>query len=598
MELINVFEQIKRFNADSRINYLHSMYESNTFLSCLSTSRREQSHSTFLAELFKEDSFHGAGTLPLQLLLEAVLSRAIKQNTCLAENPNKKVFFPSLKSAIMARSLSISDIEVSTEESFSDTQNSGRVDIYISCRVKPLKREDGKDVQYLNIIIENKVYSKEQDSQTEKYYKHFNTFLKNNASNHVDVSKSRGGPRARYNLYVYLTPNTPQEIESLTEPVCKCKEFVQICYQDILDHVLVPLLSSRQLLPRASFFIEEYCRSLGVSFENIESCGERNIKANTTIMAIRKDSIKDIRELWNDYKELFIASVNEKNNRDDADEDTCATTTNKRTMYIYSGQQYNMGRLVEAVIYDHLPNYKLDEINEIFKEVVKKIIVSGADKTSSYFAINNVTSTKDGHNVAVFKAWSEDGPYKFSDFREIAKQRWHCTIQEHKDESYSKDDSIMLIEFYNKHEKLIRTVLEILAYSGKADTDIDAIMNRTKSHRNRDTYSVTLRSNNETCRKLSWGRLILTVLKDYLLDNSDATRENLCYNFGLKPNVLKEYKAEGKYGYSGYFEDEEDQLTLSDNKVYVVLKGYSKETIENFIKKATEMQYRIDKSVL
>ena len=72
------------------------------FLNCLSVSRREMSHSKFLAELFKEDSFHGIGTLPLQLLMEVILDRAIKQDTRLIECPDKKVMFPSFKSAIMA----------------------------------------------------------------------------------------------------------------------------------------------------------------------------------------------------------------------------------------------------------------------------------------------------------------------------------------------------------------------------------------------------------------------------------------------------------------------------------------------------------------
>ena len=104
---MNVHSEIQRFNADPRIGYLHSMYESNSFMNCLSVSRREMSHSRFLSELLKEESFHDAGTLPLQLFLEAVLDRAIKQGTRLKEHPEKAVMFPSLKSAILARSLSL-----------------------------------------------------------------------------------------------------------------------------------------------------------------------------------------------------------------------------------------------------------------------------------------------------------------------------------------------------------------------------------------------------------------------------------------------------------------------------------------------------------
>ena len=77
------------------------------------------SHSMFLSELFKEDSFHDVGTLPLLFFLEVILDRAVKQDTRFKEHPEKTVIFPSLKSAILARNLSISDIDVSTEVNFS-----------------------------------------------------------------------------------------------------------------------------------------------------------------------------------------------------------------------------------------------------------------------------------------------------------------------------------------------------------------------------------------------------------------------------------------------------------------------------------------------
>ena len=256
---MNIISEIQRFNGDTRLNKLNKLYERKSFIDSLSVARREQSHSSFLANLLKEDSFHELGSLPLQLFLETVLRRAVMQNTRLLENPRKEVMFPSLKSAILSRSLSLSEIEVNTEVSFHDkNDNSGRVDIMISCRTRPLPREDGKDVEFLNIIIENKIYSKEQDCQTDKYYKHFNAFLKNNASDKVDVSTRKAGPRALYNLYVYLTPAALAELDQLQQPQSACKECVQICYQDLLDYVIEPLLDSSKLSDLGRFYLEEY----------------------------------------------------------------------------------------------------------------------------------------------------------------------------------------------------------------------------------------------------------------------------------------------------------------------------------------------------
>ena len=84
---MNIINEIQRFNGDKRLNKLNFLYERNSFLDSLSTSRREISHSSFLADLLKEDSFHALGSLPLQLFLETVLRRAIMQNTCLMEKP-------------------------------------------------------------------------------------------------------------------------------------------------------------------------------------------------------------------------------------------------------------------------------------------------------------------------------------------------------------------------------------------------------------------------------------------------------------------------------------------------------------------------------
>ena len=84
---MNIISEIQRFNGDKRLNKLNFLYERNSFLDSLSISRREMSHSSFLADLLKEDSFHELGSLPLQLFLETVLRRAIMQNTCLMEKP-------------------------------------------------------------------------------------------------------------------------------------------------------------------------------------------------------------------------------------------------------------------------------------------------------------------------------------------------------------------------------------------------------------------------------------------------------------------------------------------------------------------------------
>ena len=595
----SVLSEIQRFNADPRVNHLHSLYENCSFMNCLSVSRREISHSKFLSELLKEDSFHGTGTLPLQLFLETILDRAVKQDTRLTESPQKPVMFPSLMSAILSRSLSLSDIEVIPEDSFTDTDGtSGRVDILISCRVRPLKRESGKPVEFLNIIVENKVDSRENDEQTGKYYRHFNAFLKNKGAGLVDTSTLKGGQRALYNLYVYLTPAAPRDVDALKKPVSKCKECIQICYQDILDHVLDPLLDSKELSPQGKFFIEEYRRSLGVSFDNVEvsdgAGGNKKLRVNTTIMAVGKKENQELCQFWNDYKELLSAAINEKNRQDD--DDDSESNESKRTLYEYKGQSFNMGRLVEAVILDHIPEYTTAEMNNLFKDIVGKIITDDNPKTSYFERIEEVR-TKDLQTICVFKQWSESGQYKFRDFCDKAKALGWYVMKEYKEKTFSPEESLWLVDFYKKYEKLITTAMEVIRYSSEDSLrrDIEALMKRTKSHRDRSTFTATLHADNVTVRNLSRGRLVLNVLQDFVDENSPGKAELERY-FNLPKSALKVFSPL-KACSSGYFDDESDMLLLADNQQYLVQKGWSDNALNDFIAAAQEMLYRIEKTV-
>ena len=597
---MNIISEIQRFNADQRINKLHLMYEKNALLNCLSVSRREISHSMFLSELFKEDSFHEAGSQPLQLLLETILYRAIKQDTRISET-NNEVIFRSLKSAILARDLNICDIQVSTEESFNDKSgNNGKVDILITCRVRPLQRENNnKCVEFLYIIIENKIYSKENDSQTQKYYEHFNAFLKNNASNLVDTSLRKGGPRSIHNLYVYLTPASPAEIEDHTNIKCACKEYVKICYQDILDFILDPLLSNPYISQRGKFFIEEYRRSLGFSFENVESCqkSKSKTKINTAIMAIGKAECEELTQLWEDYSELFVAAINETNrsedeeNEDDTEDDNNKGNDGKLTRYDYKGQPFFMGPLVKTIINDHLPEYTFDEINNEFSNVVRNIVRKESNNTC--FGYKSKNCTKDNEYVYIVKQWGEN---RFSKFCEVAKQLWNYDCQEYKERVPDPEESTMLKAFYNKYEKLINTTMEVIKYSGNKELcdNIDTLIKRTVIRRSRIKYSVTLQSNNQTIRNLSLGRLILTVLQEHITNTTEALGyDDIIKIFGIPKESLIPYRSERT---SGYFTDDSEIIMLENNEQYILRKSWKEDDkTEQFFEKAKELQYRIDK---
>ncbi|MBQ5415942.1 MAG: PD-(D/E)XK nuclease family protein [Bacteroidales bacterium] len=176
---INPIQRILEFNRDPLVRQLMNQFETPSLFDVLEVSRREMSISAFLADLFREDGFHGMGSLPLMLLLEKVLERAKaqeQQDEELKQDfgiPNR-YFFPALERSILARTLEPCNISAKTEVAFSDSNgNSGRTDIEIQCDIKPLLMHNRKKttVKHLNIAVENKIYSGEQDQQTEKYFR-------------------------------------------------------------------------------------------------------------------------------------------------------------------------------------------------------------------------------------------------------------------------------------------------------------------------------------------------------------------------------------------------------------------------------------------
>lgn len=583
---MKIISRIQEFNKDVKVQELRNQYEANSFVDILSVTRREMSHSAFLVELLKDNSFHGLGSIPMHLFMELLLRRALQQNTK-TQDGGEEVMFSELKSAILSRKLHFESIEVDKEVSFEDADNNkGRVDILAKCGVSPVQRAGSKNkaVKSLNLIIENKIYAGEQDCQTNKYYKHFNALLKNKAKNGVVITNDNSGPRSRYNVYVYLTPKSGRELDKLQTPECECKEFIQICYQDILDNIIDPLLDMDSLSARARFILEEYKRSLGASFADVEvNDGKVGRKWKTIIMAIGKKEVAEILGFWSNYRDLISAAINEYNR--EADEDSDTEDNNGRTYYDYNGQPFCMGRLVEAIISEHAGEYEQNELNQKFGGIIRCIVSN--KKNSSYF--DEQITTKD-NSVHVFKQWNTTNFTKFC--QKVKELGWYEIKEYNKEYIPSREESLILCDFYKKHEKLITTVLEVIKMFSGNDADIkdaEAFAKRNKSTRDRTTYNLVNRQDNRTMPKLSRGTLVLNVLRDYIEDTT--TYAEVLSTFDLNESDLKKYQDETT-GYSGFFTESSDLLQLMDGK-YCVKKGWQPDQLKMFISRARECGYEI-----
>ena len=468
MHKLDYSKLILDFNRNPEVRHLTDYYESPSFLELLSVSRREMTHSAFLAALLREDGFHGMGSLPLMLLLDKLIERVDKQDEKrrLAQIAETDAFFPALRRAVLARTLSPFDIRTDTEVDFDDGNgDSGRVDLEIKCQTSPLHRGGkNKNVKNLTIVIENKVSATEIDSQTERYYHHYESLLANNSI--------LEHPRSHYNLYVYLSPASEQDMETVLMP-CKCERFICINYQDILDGVIEPLLERSELSRRARFILEEYRRSLSVSLLDVITSGEKGkAGVKTIIMAIENERASELLKFWRDNKFLLKAAIDEKNRK--ADEK--GLPQDKRSYYTWnSGEDdYCMSRLVQAIIANYAETHTFDQILDVFgirKRSGKNDIIAPCDKADdNYYFTDQVIRTSDEVDSYAYKLWDDKS---FSAFKDRALECGFM-VRDYHPQTISKEDSELLCEFYDHHEKLIIAALEAIRIRTPWDNgDID-----------------------------------------------------------------------------------------------------------------------------
>lgn len=338
-----LIDAIIDFNNDANVQCLQNLYNNPTFLDILAVSRRELSHSAFLAWLFNMSANHGLGTTPVLQLLELFVVRSRQQN--------KERLDSALMNAILSRSITINNMAVETESNVKTSKAKGRADIVIDISVGA----PGKNISKLRIVIENKVYSSEHDEQTCTYYKYY------------EEEKQSG----EYVLYIYLTP-------LIMQYEANCSEFVHLTYQDILNNVLDPLLRLPDLSERPRFILTEYINCLSIPVEEFTD-DKKNIK-QTTIMAIGEDERNLLKAFWEKHEKLIMAVAtviktdpNAEVEQQDAAENLLALYKHKDySKYSVNGEGiYGKGLMVKRVIDCYLerhPNVTIEELKIIFPD--------------------------------------------------------------------------------------------------------------------------------------------------------------------------------------------------------------------------------------
>lgn len=277
-------DEIIKFKNDPDFQKLENFYYSKSFSEILGVSRREVSHSGFLAWLLSNTESHNLGEFPIKKFLDIVLKFS---------SDKLKNQHTSLYNSFVTEDYEIERAFVKSELSI---KNVGRIDIYIELTLVIENRQHN-----VKLIIENKVESKEHHDQTNNYFNHFNSKRKDDETI----------------IFIYLTPISTLDLIELIEAECNCKEYIQINYQSLVDYLIEPALN-QNISDRTKNILTEYLKSLSQPSIDDEIDGHKQ----ELIMALGNEERKLLSSFWSKNQKLILASLYAIGSDPEQDKDT------------------------------------------------------------------------------------------------------------------------------------------------------------------------------------------------------------------------------------------------------------------------------------
>ena len=326
---------LMQFHSNQGTRAIIRKINQNSMLDIYGIARSETHHSKFLAWLLNPNESHHTGELALRKLLNIVVRRGIEQNN------QSKVFQWFKKTVLTSASLSLtsaSNVQVLTE-SYVEAQGKkgakGRIDILVSNLAL------GGD--FINIIVENKIYSNEHDEQTTTYFEGINK----------KVPKQK-------NIFLYLTPKSNGEMPKGDGPSCTCKDFIEINYQDILTEVLTPILEE-PISSATRVAIEDYIHC--ITSPSIHS-------KNYNTMAVDKETNEMLKKFWDANEDLIRAAIYAFASSEDEDSKVEINNLKEALDSYTNTRDYTQYRINGQGTYSK---------NALVKETVTRIIEKGGD---------------------------------------------------------------------------------------------------------------------------------------------------------------------------------------------------------------------------
>ena len=277
-------QDVVKFLKDKKFVKAVEYFRTQPIFNILGVQRAETKHSAFISWLLGLDIESQSGFSPLKMFLlecKKLIDEKYNNNKLISEEYywvndiiNEKMFLKNISIT--------TEIPIST-----DSRGRGRLDIFANAKV----RTTGPKSHPINLIIENKIYSGENQDQTKKYY---------------EWGKKQEG----YSLFVYLTPLPNSKFISLKETKASQKQFIEINYQWLVEKIIEPIYARIENY-ETRLYIKDYLKTLSrPSFG--EDTKLESGKDTEEIMAI-ESSVKELLvSIWDENPDLMFSIMKAK----------------------------------------------------------------------------------------------------------------------------------------------------------------------------------------------------------------------------------------------------------------------------------------------
>lgn len=293
--------EIIDFNSCDIARKLRYYYESISILESMKVERNETRHSRFIRWLFLDKDINLISPdSPINHFIDLLFRRGCLQGHFKNDEGVDIISATEMKDIILRNHIiRIDDVVREHQTKGADGKTilklcddnktaSGLSDLVLKTTV--FKNGKKSNAYPLTICIENKIAMEEQDHQTWKYYTYFTgdedslpekLSVIPQADNRFDENGKQLDPfypkrKDEKFLFVYLKAMPIFETDKLEKTQCECCHYIQICYQDIMNYVISPILQRPDISLDKKANIQQYVKSLSVPALSIGDNEEEN----------------------------------------------------------------------------------------------------------------------------------------------------------------------------------------------------------------------------------------------------------------------------------------------------------------------------------